>query len=343
MAGGPPSQRRVRGQLGQNRQAHCAELVLRVPELELRGAPHACLATCLRLCAGTIGVRGDGASGAIGYAVRCGVVLRECRTPIPRTEGGVVLHGHGELGPVECVALTPREAVMFVLEKQRLLDTSALALESPGAAAAAEAAGKTTNSKTKGKSKTSGSSESRRRLEGSAHRGSAVVASGLRPDARSPRGDDDAAVDSEAAGNARSARSAALEQDATALEERLISDEHHRLVTLQAAGIGAVALAHCVVVKDLLGASAPDGTADDAAEAAALATAVGVAARAVAGGPGVGGGWRVPGSVAPAAVAAANVARAALHVTTGRWEQAEFRLRKAVAVAGATAAALNPS
>jgi hypothetical protein len=57
----------------------------------------------------------------------------------------------------------------------------------------------------------------------------------------------------------------------------------------------------------------------------------------------VGGGWRVPGSVAPAAVAAANVAGAALHVTTGRWEQAEFRLRKAVAVAGATAAALNPS
>ena len=138
-----------------------------------------------------------------------------------------------------------------------------------------------------------------------------------------------------------SARSAASEEDATVVEERLVSDEHSRLVALQAAGIGPVALPNCVVVKDLLcERTAPDGTAKDAAEAAALATAVGVAARAVAGGPGVGGGWRVPGSVAPAAVPAA--VRVHQHVTTGRWQQAELRLRKAVAVAAATAAALNP-
>jgi hypothetical protein len=293
-AGGPPSQRRVRGQLGQNRQAHCAELVLRAPEIVLSGAPHACLAACLSQCASCatgaatdLDDRGsDLASGtAVGYAVRCGVVLHQGHAPPTHRPGVVVISGSTDLGSVEYVALAPLEVVMFVQEECRLLQTSPLTLASSELGSQLVAVDNhhadqsnigtpmgtvaTSNRAPKSKSKNkhangSGSGGSSTRV-GSARAGSSgsrrrVEASGGNSSTRdcNPNTNVGASARSEGASSEDSPRGCTEETRATvdtAAAARAARAEFTALRANQAAaGISPEALPHCVLVADLLGA-----------------------------------------------------------------------------------------
>ena len=314
MAGGPPSQRRVRGQLGQHRQEHCAELVSRTPEIVLSGGPHACLAACLSECEANITTAGgrhgsDLLSGpTVGYAVRCSVALAQCQNPPAHRKGAAVLSGSPELGSAECLAVSPHEVIMFVLEERQLLEQCEAAVElhtvdsKPTDTLRAE---KAANRPPKGKEKHTGK-----------HNG--IYSGDIRPSSLEDEERGVRAVETAAPQAARTA--AAMLQ----------------------AGISPAALPHCTIVTDLLGQlHAEDAEhalvrqADNGTAPTADFVYSGSGNAAVVSSSSSRGGWRVPaysGSDLPRP--SVDGKSRPLYVTSGRWRQAEARLQQAIRTAG---------
>ena len=312
MAGGPPSQRRVRGQLGQHRQEHCAELVSRTPEIFLVGGPHACLAACLSECRANI-TAADGSDllngPTVGYAVRCSVALTQSQNPPAHREGAVVLSGSPEFGSVECLAVSPHEVIMFMLEERQLLEQCEAVVELH----------------------TAGSKPTEMlRAEKASN--------------RPPRGRENHCGKHSGIGSgAISATSLADEERGVRAVEAVASQAARTATAILQAGISPAALPHCMIATDLLGQlHAEDAEralirrADDGAATAADYVYSGSGNAALASNNSSSrGGWRVP------AYSGSELSRPSVDrklrpslVNSGRWRQAEARLQQAVTTAG---------
>lgn len=315
MAGGPPSQRRVRGQLGRNRQTHCAELVSQAPEIVLCGAPHKCLAACLSEYAFSTtkaGVRNSQRMNAptVGYAVRCSVALKQCHTPPAIRKGAAVLSGSPEFGSVECLAVSPHELIMFVIEERQLLEQQPQAVAEKHTADSIPAdklhARKASPRQTRTKSKPGGKHVSGNGADG-------------RTGGTKATGPTD--------GEGRATLALQAPSNMSALQ----------------AGITTSALPQCVIVTNLLGESHADdarvwihGADSGTKDATELSYVSGGAFDAAysLGGNGSRGGWRVPSTEAmdfeSETSRSSEGGTRPLRVTTGRWRQAEARLQQAI-------------
>ena len=318
MAGGPPSQRRVRGQLGQNRQAHCAELVSQAPEIVLSGGPHACLAACLSECEASMATAGEHTSDhmsspAVGYAVRCSVALRESHHPPAHREGAVVLCGSAEFGTVECLAVCPHEVIMFVTEERQLLGQCEPAVKMP-----------TAGTKPTGTLRTEKASHRPTKSRGK-HTGKHV--------------DTNAADYTDDGRNSHTAETAppqAASSTTAALQ----------------AGITTAALPHCMIVSDVLGELHAEDIEYSSASQAESGSGTGVISR-LGGNDSAGtvrGGWRVPVySVAGADGLQSEPSRRLggkslqSRIASGRWQQAEARLQQAIRTASLVAGSTERS
>eukprot|EP01043_Picozoa_sp_COSAG02_P031607 COSAG02_NODE_2071_length_9933_cov_5.490136_3_plen_585_part_00 len=316
MAGGPPSQRRVRGQLGQNRQAHCAELVSQAPEIALTGGPHACLAACLSECEVSITAAGehrsDHMSGpTVGYAVRCSVVLQQSHHPPAYREGAVILSGT-DCGSVECLAVSPHEVIMFVVEERERLGKceSAAEMLTVGTKITDTLREKASHRPPKGRGKHTGKH-----------------------------------VDTHAANF--------IDETHTHVAETAAPQAASRTNAALQAGITISALPHCMMVTDVLGelhaedvenplaARADNGTADTA-NFAHSGSGTGDVTSAAGSSSASRGGWRVPAYGAAAAATRLESETSTplmdgkslqLHTISGRWQQAEVRLQQALRTA----------